>query len=634
MTLNAKKKVGPGILIAALGVVFGDIGTSPLYAFKECVGHVAKEGGDIPTAACGILSLIIWALILLVWVKYITFVLRADNHGEGGILALLNLAFPPSESGKGVRNLPYYLTIVGLLGAALLYGDGVITPAISVLSAVEGITLISPAFAPAVVPSAVAILVALFAVQKFGTQSIGRFFGPIILIWFIAIGYLGAAEVIQHPSILKAANPLVGARFLWEHPTVSFAILGSVVLAVTGGESLYADMGHFGREPIKRAWTWVVMPALLLNYMGQGALILSSPSAIDNPFYKLAPAWAAIPFVLLATMATIIASQALISGAFSLTTAAVQMGYLPRVQILHTNHEESGQIYIPLVNTALASGCIILVIAFGSSSRLAAAYGIAVTLTMLATTTLFYFVTRKKWGWQIWQSAGICALFFIAEAGFASSNLLKFVQGGWIPICIGLTIFTMMVTWKKGRTYVREKASTQMELPGFIDSISLSGVLKPDFQPHRVQGTAVFMSATPNVPPDALIYNLTHNHVLHTQNIVLTIASTKTPSVRVDERLAITRLPEGFLQVTARFGFMEIPTMPEIIECLKKVDIILAKDRTTYFLGRETLVLSEKGLPRWQENLFVLMSRNAQNAAQFFKLPNNRIIEIGKQVEI
>lgn len=628
------KKPNPALILAALGVVFGDIGTSPLYAFKECIAHCVQTGSDLASSTYGILSLIVWALILLVWVKYITFILKADNHGEGGILALLNLAFPPGETGKTTKRLAVHLAIVGLLGAALLYGDGVITPAISVLSAVEGLTLLSPNFAPTIVPISVAILIGLFTIQKLGTQSIGRFFGPIILIWFITIGGLGLIETLRHPQVLQSLNPLLGLGFLCQYPAMAFAILGSVFLAVTGGEALYADMGHFGREPIKQAWTRIVLPALLLNYMGQGALVISEPDAVDNPFYRLAPTWATIPFVLLATMATIIASQALISGAFSLTTSAMQMGYLPRMQVLHTNHRESGQIFVPLINTTLAAGCILLVVIFGSSSKLAAAYGIAVTLTMISTTLLFYFVTTKRWGWSQWQALGTCAPIFCIELAFASSNLLKVFQGGWIPICIGLVIFTMMTTWKKGRDYIRSKANTSMDLASFVDSIALSGVLRKELRPHRVQGTAVFMTTTAGSTPDALTYNLTHNHVLHTQNIILTISSTKTPTVPKDKKLTIIRLPEGFLQVTAQFGFMELPTITTILECLKKEDVVLQKDHTTYFLGRESLVLTEKGLPKWQENLFVIMARNAQNAAQFFKLPHSRVIEIGKQVEI
>lgn len=615
-------------------MVFGDIGTSPLYAFKECIAHCVATGSDLSSSTYGILSLIIWSLIILVWIKYITFVLKADNHGEGGILALLNLALPQTNPNKNTKKIVYQLTIVGILGAALLYGDGVITPAISVLSAVEGLKIISPHFDPFVIPIAIIILIGLFSLQKYGTQSIGKLFGPIILCWFLAIGGLGAIQLLTNPQILLAFNPFLGTSFLWEHPEMAFVILGSVILVVTGGESLYADMGHFGREPIKKAWNLVVLPALLLNYLGQGALVLSNPSTHDNPFFKLAPSWAAIPFVLLAMMATIIASQALISGVFSLTTAAVQMTYLPRIQILHTNHEESGQIYVPIINNTLALGCILLVLGFKSSSNLAAAYGVGVILTMIATTILFFFVAKRRWKWKTWQILGICLPLLSIEIGFAGSNLLKILQGGWVPICIGIILFYMMITWKKGRSYIKTKAATGMDLPSFVESIALSGVLQPTFHPHRVHGTAVFLVTTQNTTPDPLIYNLTHNHVLHKQNIVLTISITKTPFLGSQKRLHIQPLPEGFMQITAHFGFMELPTISTILKALQKENIKLNPEQTTYFLGRETLLLTEKGLPKWQETLFVIMARNAQNAAQFFQLPHNRVIEIGKQVEI
>ena len=418
------------------------------------------------------------------------------------------------------------------------------------------------------------------------------------------------------------------------HTSISFAVLGSVFLAVTGGEALYADMGHFGRGPIKNAWRYIVLPSLTLNYLGQGALVLSNPEARENPFFLLAPEWATLPVVLLATMATVIASQALISGVFSLTTSAIQMGYLPRMQILHTNHEESGQIFIPAINNALAVACITLVLAFQTSSALAAAYGIAVTLTMLATTSLFYFVARLKWGWNVWLALGVCSIFGGVELAFFASNLLKLFHGGWITIAIGLTIFYLMTTWKIGRTYIRGKVANDMPLPGFVDSIAISGVLNPAFAPHRVSGTAIFLSTSPNVTPGSLTYNLTHNHVLHSRNIVLTILSAKVPVVADADRLEVTVLPEGFLQVVTQFGFMEVPTIQEIISRLKEKGIEVNAEKSTFFLGRETLLRCGKGIPRWREGAFMAMSRNAQNAAQFFHLPSNRTVEIGKQIEI
>ena len=614
--------------LAALGVVFGDIGTSPLYAFKECMEHSVQAGA---ASVLGILSLILWSLVVLVSAKYVSLILRADNHGEGGILALLNLAFPEGE--KAGRRLAV-MTAIGLLGAALLYGDGMITPAISVLSAVEGLDLISPSFKPYVIPIAVLVLAALFYIQRFGTGMIGKFFGPVILVWFVMIGGMGLVQVVKHPSVLAAINPLAGISFLTSNPGIAFAVLGSVFLAVTGGEALYADMGHFGRAPIKNAWRFVVLPCLTLNYLGQGALVLSHPEARENPFFLLAPAWATAPVVLLATMATVIASQALISGVFSLTTSAIQMGYLPRMQILHTNHEEHGQIFIPAINSALAAACITLVIVFQTSSALAAAYGIAVTLTMLATTLLFYFVARRKWNWSAWTSVGVCLLFGSIELTFFASNLLKLLHGGWLTILIGLIIFYLMTTWKIGRTFIRAKVLNDMPLPGFVESIGLSGTLNPALAPHRVQGTAIFMSTSPNVTPGALTYNLTHNHVLHHRNIVLTIQAEHSPYVAQENRLDVVELPEGFLQVVAKFGFMEVPTIGEIISKLNELGHDITADRSTFFLGRETLVQTGIGLPRWREAAFLLMSRNAQNAAQFFRLPSNRTVEIGKQIEI
>lgn len=634
-TKGEKTGIRPAVILAAMGVVFGDIGTSPLYAFKECVAHATSHGSALNESVYGILSLIVWSLILLVWVKYINLVLRADNEGEGGILALLNLAFPQGTSLiKGSTKYVWHLTVIGLLGAALLYGDGVITPAISVLSAVEGLTLISPSFTPWIIPAAVAILIGLFSIQNKGTSSIGRYFGPIILVWFVVLGTLGLAQITQTPTIFRAFNPLVGINFLTHHPAMAFAILGSVLLVVTGGESLYADMGHFGRQPIRLAWDFVVLPSLLLNYLGQGALVLRKPETAGNPLFLLAPDWGLIPLVILAMLATIIASQALISGVFSLTTAAVQMVYLPRMQILHTNHEESGQIYIPVINKALAGGCIALVLVFQSSSGLAAAYGVGVVLTMLATTSLFFFVAHKRWGWPLWKAGAICGLIGALELVFTASNLLKIANGGWVPIAIGLSVFTMMATWKRGRNYIRGKTALGLNLPSFVDSISLSGVLDPKWQPHRVTGTAVFLSGTPDITPTPLIYNLTHNHILHEQNIVLTVVTTKIPIVPDEKRIEVTRLPAGFLQVTAKYGFMQVPTIQSIEEAMKAKNIMIDEEHTTFFLGRETLIPSEKGLNKWQETLFRLMSRNAQNAAQFFRLPCNRTIEIGHQIEI
>jgi len=622
------------LTIGALGVVFGDIGTSPLYAFKECLAH--NREGVHSAMTLGILSLILWSLIIVVSIKYVTLVLRADNHGEGGILALLNLAFPANLVAGQATKAVLFMSAVGVFGAALLYGDGIITPAISVVSAVEGLEVISPALSHIVVPAAVLILVALFSVQRFGTNLIGKAFGPIILIWFLVIGTLGGIQTFLHPEVLKAFNPIWGFNFLWNHPRISVVVLGSVVLAVTGAETMYADMGHFGRIPIRTAWNFIVLPALMLNYLGQGALILSAPTPenIDNPFFRIAPEWAMPLLVLIATLASVIASQGLISGVFSLTTAAMQMGYLPRIQISHTSHETSGRIYIPAINFALALACITLVVSFQSSTKLAAAYGIAVTMTMMATTCLFYIVAQRHWGWSKPLALAVCAVFGAIELAFFASNLLKVAHGGWLPLCIGAVIFYLMTTWKMGRTYIRSHIGDALTLPCFVDSIAMSGVLDPRLSPHRVKGTAIFLSSTPEITPHSLSYNLTHNHVLHERNIVLTISPARVPVVPDDQKLTIVELPENFYQITAKFGFMEVPTIQTIVEQATARDIEINVDKSTFFLGRETLVRTNKGLSRWREAAFIAMSKNAQNAAQFFRLPSSRTIEIGKQVEI
>ena len=614
------------LTIAALGVVFGDIGTSPLYAFKECLSHKA-----MPDEILGILSLILWSLILLVSVKYIGIILRADNNGEGGILALLSLAFPKGSTGKSMA----LMTGIGLFGAALLYGDGVITPAISVLSAVEGLTLISPHFEKFSVPIAVAVLIGLFTVQRFGTGAVGKIFGRIILVWFAMLFVLGAVQVFRAPAILAAFNPWHGFSYLIKHSDGAILVLGSVFLAVTGGEALYADMGHFGSKPIRLAWSLVVFPSLAMNYLGQGALVISNPGAIGNPFYMLVPKWGIFPMVILATAATVIASQALISGAFSLTMQAVQMGYLPRTQILHTNKDESGQIFIPQVNTALSLACILLVISFGTSSALASAYGIAVTLTMLATTALFYFASRRLWGWSMPLALATCGMFAAVELSFFASNMLKVMHGGWLTLAIGLFIFYMMSTWKTGREFIRKGMVGMTTLDHFVDSIAMSGVLDPSLAPHRIKGTAVFLNSTPNSTPNALVYNLMHNKVLHERNIVLSILTERIPYVAAANRVAVEEMPYGFFKVVAHFGFMEMPGIDSVIAACKAKNLEIDAERSTFFLGRETLLRAPKGgLPLYMERMFIALSRNAQNAAEFFKLPTGRTIEIGRQVEI
>ena len=616
--------------LIALGVVFGDIGTSPLYAFKECLQH-----GSARSDIYGVVSLILWSLILLVSVKYVGIILRVDNDGEGGILALLALAFP-DKSGTSAPKLAVVMTLLGVFGAALLYGDGVITPAISVLSAVEGLGTISPLLERMVVPLTICILIALFSVQRLGTEAVGGLFGKVMLVWFLCLGAMGLTHIISHPDILVALNPIIGARYLVSHGVRAAVVLGSVFLAVTGGEALYADMGHFGRVPIQLAWNSFVLPCLALNYLGQGALVLSSPDAAGNPFFRMAPAWALWPLVLLATAATVIASQALISGAYSLTMQAVQLGYLPRIQIKHTCDEASGQIYIPRLNALLAIACVALVIGFGSSSALASAYGVAVTLTMLTTTALFYCAARRLWRWKALPTLALCSLFGLVEVSFFASNALKIVHGGWLPLAIGGILFYGMTTWKMGRDYIRNRLQTMMQFDQFVASIGLSGLLMETNGPHRVRGTAVFLASSPIGTPIALLNNLKHNHVIHERNILLTFVTERVPYWTDGPlRLEISEINEHFFRVTAHFGFMEVPTIEKIAQAAVDQGFDFHPERTTFFLGRETLVpAGANGLSKLRLAVFRFMSRNAQNAADFFKLPSNRTIEIGFPVEL
>jgi KUP system potassium uptake protein len=510
-----------------------------------------------------------------------------------------------------------------------------ITPAISVLSAVEGLELLSPAFANAVVPLTLVILVALFAVQKKGTGTVGKVFGIVMLVWFSVLWILGLTNIVRHPEILAAFNPLKGASYLVNHGKTAVVVLGSVFLAVTGGEALYADMGHFGRRPIRLAWNFFVLPALALNYLGQGAAVIANHEVVENPFYLMAPGWALLPMVILSTGATIIASQALISGAFSLTMQAVQMGYLPRIRVLHTSEQASGQIYIPQVCFGLAVSCLLLVLAFQKSSALAAAYGVAVTLTMLATTFLFYFAARRIWGWSRLLAVPVCGVFILIELSFFASNALKIAHGGWLPLCIGAVIFTGLTTWKKGRGLISKQMSNTMPLASFIESIGLSGTLDPKLRPHRVKGTAVFLASSPDRTPAPLLANLKYNHVLHERIIILNIVTDRTPTVPRAERVQITPLPDEFYGMTAHFGFMELATIDEIIASAALGGFVIDAKKATFFLGRETLLAThEKGLSRWRKAIFIIMSRNAENAAEFFRLPSDRTIEIGRQVEL
>jgi KUP system potassium uptake protein len=615
-----------GLALGALGVVYGDIGTSPLYALREAL---APEHGVEPSEAnvLGVLSLVVWALILVVTIKYLVFVLRADNHGEGGILALTALVAPLGRQTFGVQER--VLVMLGIFGAALVYGDGMITPSISVLSAVEGLELAVPALAPWVEWIAIVVLIGLFVVQPWGTARVGRVFGPITLVWFVVLGLLGAGHVVVHPSVLGAVNPLHGLRFLAGHGTGSLYVLGSVFLVVTGGEALYADLGHFGARPIRAAWFSVVLPALLLNYFGQGALLLTDPGAIENPFFRLAPGWALLPLVVLATAATIIASQALISGAFSLTMQAVQLGWLTRVRIEHTSAQQMGQIYVPSVNWTLMVACIGLVLGFGSSSALAAAYGIAVTLTMATTTLLFGFVAHHRWGWLLLPSALLTAAFFVVEIAFLGANALKITHGGWFPLVIGVLVFAALTTWKRGKTVLAEELSRRTMSRGEL----LADLAKDP--PAEVRGTAVFMFSDPHCVPPALVHNLRHNHVLHERVVLLAVLVEEVPYVDPALRRQVERVGGRVWQVVLRYGFMDVPSVPADLASTRLDGAPIGADGVTYFLGQETILPADQ--PRmapWREHLFALMNRNKRSAASYFGLPPEQVVELGTQIEI
>ena len=614
-----------GMVLSALGVVYGDIGTSPLYALRECFhGEHAVE--PTPAHVLGVLSLIFWSLFLIVSVKYLCFVMRANNKGEGGILALLAMALPGREAPGRSRAA---LIAMGVFGAALLYGDGMITPAISVLSAVEGLNVATTMFEQWIIPITVVILIALFSFQHIGTGKVGNIFGPIMVVWFVVIAVLGVKGILKSPGVLVAFNPLHGLRFLAEGGWTGFVVLGSVFLVVTGGEALYADMGHFGVRPIRIAWFALVLPALFLNYLGQGGLLLSDPAAAENPFYLLAPTWALYPLVVLATVATVIASQALISGAFSLTMQAIQLGYLPRLQIKHTSSHERGQIYLPQVNWALMLACIGLVLGFRTSSNLAAAYGIAVTLTMVITTALFYVAARRLWKWNPLVAGAVCGAFLLIELAFAAANCVKIANGGWFPLVIGAGIFTLMMTWKTGRRILRDRLQGgSLPMPVFLDSIRAG-------PPQRVSGTAVFMSGNPDGTPLALLHNLKHNKVLHARVVLLNITTADTPHMDAAERVRVEELEAGFWRVLARYGFMEEPNVPQLLAACAAQGLAIKPMETTFFLSRETIVSTPKpGMVQWRERLFAFMSRNAQPATAFFQLPANRVVELGMQVEI
>ena len=612
------------LTLGAIGVVYGDIGTSVLYAVKEVFGS-----GHVPFTVenvYGILSIFFWTLTVIVSIKYVVLVLRADNNGEGGLIAMLALA---SQAVKDKPELRQWLLAVGIFGTSLFYGDGVITPAISVLSAVEGMEVVSPAFKDWVIPLTLVVLFCLFAVQKRGTAGIGRFFGPITVVWFIAIAALGISQIVTHPEILQALSPHHAVLFMVRNPGTTFIILGAVVLCVTGAEALYADLGHFGKRPIRIAWFGIVMPALTLNYFGQGALLLARPEAVKNPFYMMAPDWALVPLVVLATLATVIASQALITGAFSVTKQVVQLGYLPRLNVQHTSVRDTGQIYIPAVNWGLFVAIVLAVVMFRSSSNLAAAYGIAVTLDMLITTTLTFFVIRYGWKYPLWLCVVATGWFFIVDLAFFTSNMLKLLQGGWFPLMIGGIIFTLMMTWKHGRDLLAEKLKADsIDLKSFLEAVFVS-------PPTRVTGTAVFLTAEAGTVPNAMLHNLKHNKVLHDHNLFVTVRSHEVPWIGLDRRVEIESLGHDCWQVVLHYGFKNDPDVPAALQQIRGRGCEIEPMSTSYFLSRDKVVPTMGGgMAPWREKLFAQMHHNASGAADFLSLPNNSVVELGSKIEI
>jgi KUP system potassium uptake protein len=621
---DSRKRLA-ALTLAATGIVYGDIGTSPLYTMKEVFGS-----HGIPASAAnvlGILSLVFWALMLIVSLKYVVFIMRADNRGEGGIMALTALA---NRAVAGSARKMWWLTVLGLFGAALFYGDGVITPAMSVLSAVEGLEIAAPALRPFVVPITLCVIFGLFWMQSRGTAKVGALFGPVMVLWFITLGVLGFLQVVHQPFVLAAVNPLYAVSFFAEHRFHGFLTLGSVVLAVTGGEALYADMGHFGRRPIKIAWFGLVLPCIYMNYLGQGALLLSSPEAVRNPFYLLAPDWALYPMVGLATMATIIASQAVISGAFSLTRQAMQLGYCPRIPYVHTSHKEIGQIYVPGVNWTLLVAVMAVVLGFRSSTNLASAYGIAVTLTMLIDTLLAFVVVQHLWNWSMTRGIIFLVGFLVVDLAFVIACAMKIVDGGWFPLAMGLAVFTLLATWRRGRALVTARTDSEtMPLDLFISSLFHS-------PPRRVEGTGIFMTSAPMGVPRPLLHNLLHNKVMHERVVLLTVLTEDVPTVPSIDRVEIEELDYGFFRMYLRYGFKDDPDIPGAMEQVTDDGRLpFNMMETTFFLGRERLVPHMKpGMAMWREKLFFFMFRNAGSAADFFKIPPNRVVEFGTQLEI
>ncbi len=613
------------LALSAVGVVFGDIGTSPLYTLRECFsGHHALPLTE--DNILGILSLIIWSIIFVVTIKYVLFVTRIDNEGEGGVLALLALAL---RHVKKARYGTGTLVALGLFGAALFYGESVITPAISVLSAVEGLKVATPVFEPVIVPITLALLTGLFMIQARGTEKVGAYFGPIIALWFLALAVCGVYQIIDNPRVLLAFSPTYAVKFFLNNQLFAFFALGAVILALTGAEALYADMGHFGRKPIVAAWVWFVMPALILNYLGQGANLMHNPAALENPFYLSFPSWALYPMVLLATCASVIASQAVISGAFSVTRQAMQLGYSPRMDVEHTSEQAIGQIYIPQVNWGLYVVVIGLVVSFQSSTNLAAAYGISVTGTMVITSCLAYTIVRHKWRWGRLPTLALIVPFLIVDIAFFSANTVKIADGGWFPLALGIVLFTLMATWKRGREIVAERLQEgTIPLASFFSRQSSS-------KTTRVQGTAVFMTANNQQVPYALLHNLKHNKVLHERVILLTVSTENVPYVSERDRLTLQPLDQNFFRIQVRYGFAQDPNVPGVLQRCKELGLPISMMDTSFFLSRETLISTIRpGMARWRERLFISMAKNAVSATDFFKIPANRVVELGTQIEL
>jgi len=612
------------LTVGSIGVVYGDIGTSPLYAFRESVAAAAGHGNAVTAPIIlGILSLIIWGLFLVVTVKYVIVLLRADNHGEGGTLALMALASRALGRSNGL------IILLGIISGALFYGDAIITPALSVLSAVEGMKIVTPAFEPYVVPITVIILILLFAVQSRGTARVAAFFGPVMMVWFIALAVGGLWHIGQNWSVLLAFNPYYGVHFLLNHGMIGFYTLGAVFLVMTGAEALYADLGHFGRGPIRIAWLAVVLPALVVNYLGQGALVLADPKAIENPFFLLFPDWALLPMVILATAATVIASQAVITGAYSLTRQAIQLGLLPRLEIRHTSEALFGQIYMPRVNMLLLVGVLLLVALFRSSSSLASAYGIAVTGTMVVTALMSIVVIRHVWRWPLIGALALMLPFLFIDLTFLAANLLKIAEGGWMPLALGAIVMVLMYTWRRGSRLLVMK-TRKLEIP--LDTLVASLEKKP---PIRVPGTAVFLTSDPGFAPTALMHSLKHYKVLHEKNVILTVETADTPRVNPAERVRIEPVGETFLRVVLRFGFMEQPNVPKALAIARRAGWTFDIMSTSFFLSRRLLKPAAKsGMPRWQDRLFISLTRTANDATDYFQIPTGRVVEVGTQVTV